>query len=97
MERKLHLFTDGGSGDGGGISDKVSNQLELFFYYIIVQIYLIIGNSPRPGVPPLTEHNSKSMKAIRSSSTQRVSMQTCKATLLSFGYCAGDEAYFINN
>lgn len=36
MERKLHLFTDGGGGGGGSISDKVSNQLELYLYYIIV-------------------------------------------------------------
>lgn len=32
MERKLHLFTDG----GGGISEKVSNQIELYLDYIIV-------------------------------------------------------------
>lgn len=35
MERELSLFTDG----GGGISDKVSNQLECYFYDIIVRFW----------------------------------------------------------
>lgn len=93
--RKLHLFTDGGG--GGGISDKLSNQLELYLYYIIVRIYLIIGSSPRPGVLPGTEHKFELMKAIMSSA-QHHSMETCKATFLHLDIlCAGDEAYFINN
>lgn len=35
MERELSLFTDG----GGGIFDKVSNQLECYFYDIIVRFW----------------------------------------------------------
>lgn len=96
MERKLHLFTDGGG--GGGISDKLSNQLELYLYYINVRIYLIIGSSPRPGVLSGTEHKFESMKAIMSNSAQHHSMETCKATFLRLDIlCAGDGAYFINN
>lgn len=90
MERELSLFTDG----GGGISDKV---LFLWYYSSI----LIIGNDPRPGAPPGREHRFKSMKAIRSSSTQRLSVEVWKYGRRPFSHldilCAGDEAYFINN
>lgn len=57
-------------------------MLFLWYYSSI----LIIGNGPRPGAPPGREHRFKSMKAIRSSSTQRLSAEAWKTTFLSFGY-----------